>query len=237
MRTTLIALLALSLSACASLDLPSPTPEPFIGEIVSTELLFGEPYRNNYAIQKPKIEKGEVYVIRSNACGYAKAGFQDINAQTSKPRSITIGRIIGEWCRNPYRDIKHHREYLVVPIAKNTNRPWQRGSFTGAVLEVHKTDNGRFADVYELDYYVEREVQFLEAGQSQKSDLQLLQEKITELGIGAQIETLPSPDVIRRLEDSEELELSGLEKDLYAVENGKLFLVKGLRADSFYGEP
>lgn len=198
--------------------------------------MFGEPYKEDWPIPKRTLDNGEREIFVTNACGYAKAEFQDINVKASKPRTITVGKTIGEWCRNPYQDTKHHREYLVVPIARNTNRPWQRGSYKAAILEVYKTDIGRFADVYELDYYVEHEVQFLEVGQSPKSDLELLQDKITELGIEAQIETLPSPDVIRRLEDGEELELSDLEKELYAIENGEMLLVKGLRADSFYGD-
>jgi len=237
MRTAPIALFALSISACASLNLPTATPKPFIGEIISTELLFGEPYKENWPIPKRTFGNDDREIIITNACGYAKAEFQDINAQKSKPRIVTIGESIGEWCRNPYRDIKHHREYLVMPMAKNTNRPWQKGSFKGAVLEVYKTNNGRFADVYALDYFVEREVQFLEAGQSPKSDLELLQEKIMALGIEAQIESLPSAVAIRSIEDDEETELRGLESELYAVENGELLLMKGLRVDSFYGAP
>lgn len=226
--------ISLSLSACTTFKTPKSAPKPFIGEINSVELLFGNPYNKNWAVPKDLPKNGDELIIISNACGYAKASFQDLYTDSNKKRFITIGRIIGEWCRNPFEDMQHSKNHLIVPIKKNTNRAWQKGSFEGAVLDIYETPSGHFADISNLNHFVEHETQFLEAGQSLKNELELLQERMITLGIQAPVETLSSPAIIRNLEKHEELKLFGLEKELYAINNNELLLVKGLRVDSFF---
>lgn len=209
-------------------------PKPFIGEIVSVELLFGDPYNKNWAVPKTVPINGDRNIIVSNACGYAKASFQSLNVDSPKRHIITTGQTIGEWCRNPYEEMKHHESYLIVPLAKNVNRTWQRGSYKSAVLNLFDTPSGRYADILKLNDLLVYETQFREAGQAPKSELELFQERIHGLGFEEQIETLPSPATIRELNDGEDIELYGLEKDLYSIKDNQLLLIKGLRVDSYF---
>lgn len=222
------------LSACANMKTPNAVPRPFIGEIVSVELLFGDPYNKNWAAPKNSLKNGDINIIVSNACGYAKASFQNLNVDNPKPHIIATGQTIGEWCRNPYEEIRHHETYLIVPLAKNDNRAWQHGSYKGAVLKLFDTPSGRYADILKLNDLLAEETQLLEAGQPPKSELELFKESILALGFQEQVEILPSPAIIRELDDGEDIEFYGIEKDLYAIKDNQLLLIKGLRIDSYF---
>ena len=190
-------------------------------------LLFGNPYNQNWAISEEQSLQGEDTIIVSNACGYAIAGFRNASPNRYDESLFFVGETIGEWCRNPFADVSSHREYVIIPSKKNINREWQEGSYKSIVLEVYDMDSGYFSDPWDMRHLFKYK-------KNGKVDWKALDKKFAELNLPIYSEDAIFPIVMRELEDGEVIELDEFEAQLYTIQDRQILLKKVLRVDKLY---
>ncbi|WP_427451114.1 hypothetical protein [Litorimonas sp. WD9-15] len=224
MRSSLLAILFFG--ACTTIPTNS-TPSLFIGEITKVELLFGEPYRSNWPVTKKQSHTGEDDIIVSNACGYAKATFRNVNSSKNGDPQFLVGETIGEWCENPFRSIEHHKHYLILPLTKNKNRPWHKGTYKSVVMPIYEGKFGYYADPYDIIYADAYDF-------SREDEYFAFTETLRALDLYQYLEAPVNPIVIRRLEGDETITLDAFEQNIYAVEDRNLLLINALKIDHLY---